>query len=431
MIRAGLVEDARRLVDAAATDDTGFRRLAHLCDRIGNRLSGSQSLDRAVRWSVDTLRADGFDRVSAEPVKVPHWVRGRESLRLLAPESRGIPMLGLGGSVGTSRRGLEAQVVVVRSFEELAARGGEVRGRIVCYDVPFTTYGATVAYRSRGASEAARLGAVAVLVRSVGPTSLSTPHTGSLSYADDAPKIPAAAIPLEDAMTLGRMAARGESIRVRLAMEAKMLPDADSANVVADLVGTERPEEIVLLGGHLDSWDVGAGAHDDGGGCVAAWEAVRLLKILGMRPRRTVRIVLFTNEENGLRGATEYARRHRLEIPRHVLAIETDSGVAAPMGFGLSAKASGGLGRAKAVLEPLLGLVGAGSITDGGGGADVGPLGNAGTSTMGLSVDMSLYWSIHHTPADTFDKVDRAAFGKCVAALAIVAKAAGDVEERW
>ncbi|MFM7320751.1 MAG: M20/M25/M40 family metallo-hydrolase [Armatimonadota bacterium] len=431
MSRTRSIDDAQRILAAASSDDTGYRRLGWLCDRIGNRLAGSEGLERAVRWSAETLSADGFDRVSAEPVMVPRWVRGHESLVLRAPESRALPMLGLGGSVGTPRAGIEAPVLVVGSFDELAAQARDVRGRIVCFDVPFTSYGATVAYRARGASEAARLGAVAVLVRSVGPTSLRTPHTGSLSYAADAPRIPAAAITIEDATMLARMQARGESIRVHLRMAARQLPDVESANVVADLIGTEQPEEIVLLGGHLDSWDVGAGAHDDGGGCMAAWEAVRLLKALGLRPRRTVRVVLFTNEENGLRGATEYAKRHRIEVPRHVLAVESDSGVADPKGFGLSARTPGGYVRAKSLLEPLLAPFGAGSITDGGGGADVGPLGAAGVSTMGLSVDMSLYWSIHHTPADTFDKVDRAAFGRCVAAMAIVAKVAADTEDRW
>lgn len=431
MTRAGSVEEAARIAAAAASDDTGWRRLEWLCDRIGNRLAGSRGLERAVRWTASEMRSDGFERVDTEPVLVPRWVRGAESLELLAPESRRIPLLGLGGSVGTAPRGIEADVLVVRSFEELAARKRTVPGRIVCFDVPFTSYGATVAYRSRGASEAARLGAVAALVRSVGPTSLSTPHTGSLAYAGDAPRIPAAAVTIEDSSLMARMQARGETIRVRLILSARQLPDVESANVVADLVGTDRPDEIVLLGGHLDSWDVGAGAHDDGGGCVAAWEAVRLLKALGLRPRRTVRIVLFTNEENGLRGATEYARRHRIELPRHVVAVETDSGVSDPTGFGLSARSEAGFATAKRMLEPLLAPLGAGSISEGGGGADVGPLGAGGVATMGLSVDMSRYWSIHHTPADTFDKVDRTSFGKCVAALAIVARVAGSAEDRW
>jgi carboxypeptidase Q len=428
---ADFLDDARRIVAEADSDDTAYRRLEWLCDRIGARLSGSRALGKAVEWSASAMRADGFDSVREERVKVPRWVRGKESGRIREPFDRPLTMLGRGGSVGTGGRDLTAPVLVVSDFDELERRAGDVPGRIVCFNVPFTNYGATVAYRSRGAGEAGRRGAVAVLVRSVGPTSLNTPHTGSVNYPADVPKIPAAAVTIEDATLLARMQERGEIPVVSLRMGAHSLSDGWSANVVADLVGTQRPEEIVLLGAHLDSWDVGQGAHDDGGGCVAVWEAARLLKKLALRPRRTIRIVLFTNEENGLRGGRAYAETHRHEASRHVLAVESDSGVTDPAGFGLSARSEEGFGRARAVLEPLLAPIGAGKLVAGGGGADIGPLGALGVPTMGLNVDMGLYWSIHHTPADTFEKVDRRSLARCVASLAIVARVAGEVRETW
>jgi len=424
-------DDARRIVAEAEADDTAFRRLGWLCDRIGPRLSGSRGLELAIDWASSTMRADAFDSVREERVKVPRWVRGKESATLRQPIHRPLTLLGLGGSVGTGGRELTAPVLVVSDFDELEKRAGDIPGKMVCFNVPFTNYGATVAYRARGAGEAAKRGAVAVLVRSVGPTSLNTPHTGSVTYPADVPRIPAAAITIEDATQLSRLQERGEIPVVSLRMGARTLSDVWSANVVADLKGTERPEEIVLLGAHLDSWDVGQGAHDDGGGCVAVWEAARLLKKLALRPRRTVRVVLYTNEENGLRGGRGYVEQHRTEVSRHVLAVESDSGVTDPVGLGLSAKSPEGLARAKSVLEPLLASVGAGSITSGGGGADIGPLGALGVPTMGLAVDMSLYWSIHHTPADTFEKVDRRSLARCVAALSIVARVAGEIADPW
>jgi carboxypeptidase Q len=310
--------------------------------------------------------------------------------------------------------------LVVESFDELAARAGEARGKIVCFNAAFTNYGATVRYRATGASEAAKLGAVGVLVRSVGPTSLRTPHTGALRYTDGVKKIPAAAITIEDATQLARMQAHGESPVVELAMQAHFEKDARSANVIGEWRGREKPEEMVLVGGHLDSWDVGQGAHDDGGGCIVSWEAVRLLKALNIRPRRTVRVCLFTNEENGSRGGEAYAAAHKTE--KHVLAIESDGGVDTPIGFGLSTKTPGGMARAREITEQLK-L----ELKEGGGGADIGPIGTAtGCPTMGLLNDMSLYWNIHHTPADTFDKIDLKALQKCIAAVAVMAYSAAE-----
>lgn len=423
-------ESAARIIGAALTDDTAYRRLSHLTDRIGHRLSGSESLKRAIEWALAEMKRDGLDNVRGERVMVPHWVRGSESLEMLEPSRRSMSMLGLGGSVATPTKGVTAEAVVVRSFDELDALGERVRGKIVVYNVPFTTYGATVQYRSAGASRAARHGAVAALVRSVTPVSLQTPHTGALRYADDQPKIPAAAITIEDAELLARMQERGERARLRLKMEARFLPDAESANVVAELKGREKPDEIVLVSGHFDSWDVGQGAHDDGGGCIVAWEAVRLLKALNLRPRRTIRVVLFTNEENGLRGANAYRDAHRAELANHVLAVESDSGIFRPFGFGLD-DAAPAQARADLVeIARLLAGIRADRIGPDGGGADIGPLMREGVVGMGLDVDGSRYFDIHHTEADTLDKINPQDLALCVATMAVAAYAVAEMPAR-
>ncbi|UCF18462.1 MAG: M20/M25/M40 family metallo-hydrolase, partial [Gemmatimonadota bacterium] len=333
-IAAAYREAADRLIDAALADSFAFQRLGELVDRFGHRFSGSESLERALDWIIDEMQKDGLENVRGEPVLVPNWVRGAESLEMVAPRRQELPMLGLGGSVGTPPEGIRAEVLVVGSFEELEARAAEAKGKIVLLNAPFTSYGRTVTYRVYGAIRAAQVGAVASLIRSVTPFSLQTPHTGQMRYDPDAPQIPHAAITVEDAELLQRLQERGERIEVVLKMGAQQLPDATSRNVIGEIVGWERPDEVVVLGGHIDSWDVGQGAMDDGGGSVAAWEAVRLMHALGLRPRRTVRVVLWTNEENGLRGALTYRDTHRDEIDNHVLAIESDAGVFKPLGFG-------------------------------------------------------------------------------------------------
>jgi carboxypeptidase Q len=298
----------------------------------------------------------------------------------------------------------------------------------VLFNVPFTTYGETVPYRSDGPSRAAALGAVAALVRSVGPPGLRTPHTGALRYADGQPRIPAAAIATEDADRLQRMSDRGTPLRLRLTMGAKMLPDSDSFNVLGEITGSEKPEEVVVVGGHFDSWDVGTGATDDGGGCVVTWDALRLMKKLGLRPRRTVRVVLFTNEENGLRGGLAYLERYRKDLHHHVLMLESDSGVFKPTGFGFS-----GSDRARRRVKEIAGLltrIGADRITQGGGGADIGPSVQAGNlPAMSLEVDGD-YFLIHHTPADTVDKIDPADMSRAAAAIAVMAYVVADLPER-
>jgi len=418
---------AARLIQAATETDFAHRRLAELCDTFGPRFSGTTNLEAAIDWALANMKADGLENVHAEDVMVPHWVRGEESAEMLEPNRHRLPMLGLGGSVATPKKGITAPVLVVRSFDELKQRAGEARGKIVLFNAPFVSYGQTVEYRVNGASQAARAGAVASLVRSITPFSLQTPHTGMMRYEEGVPRIPHAAITIEDAEQMQRWQERGRPVVVRLKMSAKLLPDAHSRNVVAEIVGRERPDEIVLVSGHLDSWDIAPGAIDDGGGVVSAWEAVRLMHELGLRPRRTVRVVLWVNEENGLRGAKTYAARHQEELHRHVVAIESDEGVFQPNGFTFKGSA-----RAKAILGQvgkLLQGIQAGSIITGGGGSDVEQLAPAGVPVMQLTVEGSKYFWFHHTAADTPDKVNPKELGRCVAAMAVMAYVVADLPD--
>lgn len=419
---------AGRIIGAALTKNKAYERLQYLTDHIGNRLSGSKSLERAVYWAVGRMKEDGLDNVRAEKVMVPHWVRGQESLEVI-PSGEKFALLGLGNSVGTPVEGITGDTVVVRNFDELDALGEKVRGKIVVYNAPYTNYGATVQYRLNGASRAARYGAQAALVRSITPTSLQTPHTGAMNYDPQQPKIPVAAITIETAELLQRRFDTGEPLRLRLKMEAKFLPDAESANVIAELKGTERPDEIVLIGGHFDSWDVGQGAHDDGGSCIAAWEAIRLLKELGLRPRRTIRVVLFTNEENGLRGGNGYRDAHRAELSKHIIAIESDSGIYRPEGFGLAATAPPQARANVMEIAKLLVGIDAHRIGASGGGADIGPIMREGVLGANLDVEGSRYFDIHHTQADTLDKIDPRDLSLVVATMAVMAYTIADMPE--
>lgn len=418
---------ADQLIDAALADTAGWQRLTDLVDRFGHRFSGSESLEQAIDWILVEMERDGLENVRGEPVMVPHWVRGAESVTLVEPRTQSLPMLGLGGSIGTPPEGITAEVLVVGSFDELTERAAEARGKIVLFDAPFTTYGETVRYRTQGAIAAARAGAVASLIRSVASYSMRTPHTGTMSYNDSVPRIPHAALSVEDAMMLHRMQERGERIVVTLKMEAQTLPDVESRNVIAELRGREFPDEVVVFGGHIDSWDVGQGAMDDAGGVVAAWEAVRLMKELGLRPRRTIRVVGWTNEENGTRGGTGYRDAHRDELDQHVLAIESDGGVFKPLGYGFT-----GSDEAFAIITEigkLLDRIDAGEITRGGGGADIGPIMQLGVPGMGLRVDGTRYFWFHHSEADTIDKLDMREFMECIASLAVMAYVTAELPE--
>lgn len=440
---------ADKLIDAALMDNDGYAKLAYLCDRIGARLSGMPSLDRAIQWSVETMKSDGLSNVRVIPVKVPKWVRSAESAQLLAPESKPLHMLGLGMSVGTPKGGITADVVVVDDFEQLAKLGADgVRGKIVLYNEKWVNYGATGQYRRAGPSIAAGLGAVAVLVRSVTPLAMQIPHTGTLDYDEAQPKIPAAALSVEDALMLGRFAALKIPIRVHLEMDAHTEPDADSGDVMGEIPGREHPEEVVVLGGHIDSWDVGRGAQDDGSGIIASLQAVALIKKLGLQPRRTIRVVFWVNEENGGRGGDAYRAWVGDAIKNHVAAIEMDGGAEAPAGFGYGAGGfGGGRGRGRGAapapnaatqssmamlkqIGKLLDRINAGEITGGGGGSDIGPLTRDGVPGLGERSVGQHYFDWHHTETDTLDKVDPQDFRKSVAAMAVMSYILADMPEK-
>ena len=417
-----------RLVSGMLASRGGWDRLAELCDTFGARPSASPALDSAVDWILARMRDDGLENVHGEPVAVPRWERGTESVEMLSPRRERLPMLGLGGSVGTPPGGISAPVVVVTNFAELSQRAPEARGRIVLFDVPFTEYGQTVRFRTQGAVEAAKAGAVASLVRSVADDSLRTPHTGAMRYEDGVPRIPHAALAPEDAGRIAREMARGRPVTLRLEMSASERGTATNRNVVAEIRGREKPDEIVVLGGHIDSWDVGQGAQDDGGGCVAAWEALRWMKKLGLRPRRTVRCVLWTDEERGGRGAQAYREAHAAELPRHVVALEADAGTFTPLGFGFT-----GSDAARARLAPVHAFLGdrlgAGKADSRGVAADIAPLLERGVPVMSLHVDRARYFRVHHTEADTVDKVDPEALARCSAAMAAMVYAIADLPE--
>ena len=420
---------ADSLIRGATADSAAYRRLGRLVDTFGHRLSGSASLEAAIDWVLDLMKADGLENVRGEPAMIPHWVRGAESAELVKPRAARLAMLGLGGSVATPKAGITAPVLVVGSFEELTRRAAEAKGRIVLFDVAFTDYVATRRVRTDGPSAAARVGAVACLIRSVASASIRSPHTGATIYDSTAAKIPAAALSVEDALMLHRFQDRGEPVVVTLKMSARTLPDVPSRNVVAEIVGREKPDEVVVVGGHIDSWDVGQGAMDDGGGSVTAWEAVRLMQRLHLRPRRTVRVVLWTNEENGGRGAKAYAEAHAGELAKHVLAIESDNGAFTPRGYVLSASDSGA-----AVVRQVAGLMQSLDATglersDESPAADITLLREAGVPAMELDVDGSRYFWYHHSEGDTLDKLDPAELARCVAAMAVMAYVVADLPD--
>ncbi len=427
---------AERLKVEAFRTHGAYEDLAWLCDRIGHRLAGSPQLDQAIRWAHTRLMAVGLSNVHLEPVLVPHWVRGREAAQLLLPAAQRVNLLGLGGSVGTPAGGITADVLVVGSFDELDRLGAAAKGKIVLFDVPYAGYGQTAVYRHDGAARAGKHGAVAALVRSVGPVSLDTPHTGAMDYVPGVPKIPTAAVTIEAATQMRRMQLRGERIQMRLEMGAHTLPDATSANVVAEIRGTEKPEEIIILSGHLDSWDVGQGAQDDGAGCAMAMEAARLIQNLGLKPRRTIRVVLWTNEENGLRGGLAYRDAHRAEFGNIIAAVEADHGSERVKSFHLELTKISEEARISALvaLKDTMGTVMAPfgvSFHLGHSGADVSPMVAEGVPGIGVEHAGTHYFDVHHTEADTFDKVSKDDLAFNAAALATFAYALAQSDLRF
>jgi hypothetical protein len=443
-------EPSQKLIAAALADQEGLQRLQYLCDRIGNRVSGSESLERAIAWAAAEMKRSGLENVQTPPVKVPRWVRGRESALMLAPLEKPLPILGLGMSVGTPANGITADVIAVNTFEQLAELGRDkVAGKIVLWNPVWQGYGQTVAYRSSGASRAAQLGAVAVLVRSMTDHSLQTPHTGALDYLADVPaKIPAAAVTVEDAAMMERLLKTGTPVRVKLSMEAHREEDAISHNVMGEIRGSEKPEEVVVLGGHIDSWDIGQGANDDGSGIMATFQAVALIHKLGLRPRRTLRVVFWVNEENGGAGGKAYRVMIGNAIQDHVAAIEMDGGAEKPLGFGFGGVNRGRRREPSAPAPPsaartsqaaferaveigkLLENIEGGQMTPGGGGSDISPLLADGVPGFGVRTVGAHYFDWHHTNADTFDKIVPREFRLNVASLAVLSYVLADMPER-
>ncbi len=418
---------ANQIIKETQSDSTAYNRLAYLCDSFGPRLSGSKNLEKSINWIIKEMKNDALDDVKGERVKVPRWIRGNESIKLLKPYEKKLTMLGLGGSIGTPKGGLTGDVIVVNDFDELEKISKMVKGKIVLFNVPFTTYGETVKYRYYGASAAGKYGAIGSLVRSIGSWSMDTPHTGVMAYDKKIKKIPHAAITMEDAMMIGRMYDRGDKITLNMKMEAKTLSDSWSRNVIAEIKGSKYPEEIIIVGGHIDSWDIGQGAHDDGGACIASWEVLRIIKKLKLKPKRTIRCVLWTNEENGGKGNKAYRDMHIDELDNHILAIESDGGVFAPEGFGFT-----GSNEAKNIISEIHKLlipINANNLTDGGRAADTAPLNDMGVPVMSLKVDNTKYFWYHHTAADTFDKVDFTEFNNCIAAMTIMAYVVADISD--
>jgi carboxypeptidase Q len=425
--------NAARLVDHILANSQAYETLSYLTDNIGPRLSGSKGAALAVQYTEKRFREWGID-VRREAVMVPHWVRGEERAHLVSHNDQRIVLTALGGSVATPANGITAEVLEITSFDQLAELGrAKIAGKIVFYNGvmdmslvesgrAFEAYSKAVVFRGIGASRAAEYGAVASVIRSVASASLRTPHTGSLRYDDKQPKIPAAAMTTEDAQLVHRLLAKGERVRMHLLLTPRALPDVASSNVVAEIRGSERPNEIVLIGGHLDSWDLGTGAIDDGSGVVMVMETLRAMKELGLQPKRTIRGVLFMNEENGLRGGRKYFANAaaREEVQKHVAAIESDAGAAPPVGY-ITTLEGKNLERIGARMNVLSRITPMRFDSSKHTGADTSPLTDAGVPGFGLVPDPRHYFDFHHTPADTLDKVDPKALAQNTAAVAALA----------
>ncbi|MDD8018814.1 MAG: M20/M25/M40 family metallo-hydrolase [Bacteroidota bacterium] len=390
-----------------------YEMLKNLTSTVGNRLSGSENYEKAVRWGMQTLKDAGCDSVWLEPVMIPHWVRGKSEKAFVwnGKKKEALAVCALGGSIATPKNGIRAEVIEVHSLDEVKKLGVKAEGKIIFYNrpfdktkfSPFEAYGGAVDQRSRGAIEAAKVGAIGVLARSMTNALDNEPHTGMMQYKDSVTKIPAAAISTVGAEYVSGLLKTGKPVTVELYLECQTLPDVQSSNVIGEIHGAELPHEIILVGGHLDSWDKGVGAHDDGAGIVHSIEALHLIKNLGIRPKRTIRAVLFANEENGLRGAKAYAARVQNKNEKHLAAIESDAGGFAPLGFGVTSDSSK-FEKIK-TWSPLLEVVGADKIRREGGGADVGQLAPFTSALIGLNPEQQRYFDYHHSNNDTIDKV--------------------------
>ena len=451
--------DAARILKAGESDEDGYEALTYLCYHVGKRLSGTPQLNAAIEWGADLMRKAGLQNVTVQPVMVPRWVRGSESGTMMTSGpgavDRPLHMLGLGMSVGTPAAGITAPIVFVPSFEALDAMTPEqVKGKIVVYNPGWHGYGVNTQYRTYGASRAAAKGAVAMLVRSATGLAMQIPHTGTLVYDEKQPKIPAAAITVEDALMIERLCKEGP-VTVHLQMDAHMEAEVQAGNVMGEIVGSEHPEQVVAIGGHIDSWDVGQGAQDDGSGIMAAYQAVTLIHKLGLKPKRTIRLVFWVNEENGDAGGRAYRKMIGEKIGDQVAAIEMDGGAEKPLGIGYGAmggprgpRTAAGAASARTTdanamtpevkqsvtelqdIVSTLGQIGAGTVSAGGGGTDIEPLTADGVPGLSPRTTGEHYFDWHHTEADTLDKVDPVEFRKNAAMLSVVAYVLADMDGR-
>ena len=435
--------ELKQLQKAALQSDYAYRQVAHLANNIGPRLSGSTQAAKAVDYVASELKALGCD-VQLEKVMVPHWVRGEETAELIqfpgqAPNTRQkVVLCALGDSVATPKSGIEAELLVVKNFDEMKSMPREkVAGKIVLFNYPFDkqmaaegrafqAYGEAVVYRSDGPSAAARQGAVACLIRSVGGADYRLPHTGLTVYAKDAPKIPAGAVTAEDADLIANLVPQG-AVKMKVTLTPETLPDVESANVIADIKGSEHPEQVVIVSGHLDSWDLGTGAIDDGAGVAVSMETANLIKKLGLKPKRTIRVIAWMNEENGEAGSKQYAKDHEKEISNHFAAMETDGGAGHPIGVNIKANPE-----VKKMFGPVANIL----QESGAGildlvehcGADIEPLEKAGVPAFGPIQDSRFYFNYHHTAADTLDKIVPKELAENSAVVAVVAYALANME---
>uniref|UniRef100_A0A493T6U5 Carboxypeptidase Q n=1 Tax=Anas platyrhynchos platyrhynchos TaxID=8840 RepID=A0A493T6U5_ANAPP len=427
---AGYSDTAKAIIDLAVhgkAQNRSYERLAVFADTVGPRLSGSKNLDAAIQYMFSALQKDGLENVHLEPVKVPHWERGEEFAVMLEPRNHSIAILGLGSSVATPPEGITAEVMVVASFDELHRRAQEAKGKIVVYNQPFVTYGETVRYRSQGAVEAAKVGAVASLIRSIASFSIDSPHTGWQNYQSGVPRIPTACISVEDAEMMSRMALRGTKIVVYLKMGARTYPDSPSFNTVAEIVGNKYPEQIVLVSGHLDSWDVGQGAMDDGGGAFISWEALSLIKDLGLRPKRTLRMVLWTGEEQGGVGAEQYYQLHKENISNFDIVMESDEGTFKPSGLAFTGNA-----KARDIIKEIMALllpINVTDVFDNADGTDINYWMRDGVPGASLRDDLSKYFWFHHSQGDTMTVQDPNQMNLCAAVWTVVSYVIADMEE--
>src|SRR6266446_5347985 len=438
------LSELKQLQHAALESDYAYRQVAHLANNIGPRLSGSAQAAKAVEYVAGELKAIGCE-VQLEKVMVPHWVRGEETAALVQfpgmaeNTTQKIVLCALGASVATPPEGITAEVVGVKNFDELKSLPREkVAGKIVLFNYPFDkrmaaegrggeAYGEAVVYRSDGPSAAARQGAVACLIRSVGGADYRIPHTGQTKYADDAPKIPAGAVTAEDADLIVDLARPGP-VRMKLLLTPQTLPNMESANVIGDIKGSEHPEQVVIVSGHLDSWDLGTGAIDDGAGVAVSMEAANLIQKLHLKPKRTVRVIAWMNEENGLMGSKTYARDHEKDFGNHFAVMETDGGAGHPIGLNIKGKAE---------VKAMLKAVGAVLQESGAGalelaehaGADIEPMEKAGVPAFAPIQDGRFYFNYHHTPADTLDKIDPKELAENSAVVAVFAYAMANSEQ--